>query len=92
MAFDAEPRPEKWIMLSAPSGAPRNSFVVGTHTRTHSPSGLKMIPTKEVLFAIGDPEGEDEGRIFGLSARDARLLAARLLEFSDAIEGSHVPT
>ena len=67
---------------------PQDMLSVGLQIITQS-GGLKIIPTKEVVFAIGKT-GNAEEHCFGVPISMARTLAARIMEFCDAADQSPI--
>ncbi len=85
--FLSDPRPEricKFSYLEPDKPQPMLSVGVQVIEKTHD--GFKVIPSKMVVFAFGETKGDAEERIFDIPASMARALAARLIEFSDAVD------
>ena len=87
--FLPEPRPERICKLihnkdeSLPTKGPVLS--VGLQIVTETCDGLKIVPTKQIVFAIGTEENPEE-KIFEIPPIFARAMAGRLVEFADAAE------
>jgi hypothetical protein len=60
-------------------------FSVGLQVITETTDGLKIVPTKAVVFAFGTGENPEE-RVFDISPKWARDMAQRLVEFAAAAE------
>jgi hypothetical protein len=89
--FHPVPMPERIQQVSfLPTTNPLWQLSVGVVTQTISPSGLKILPTREVTFEIANLADEAHWTAFGVDPSSARVIAARLNEFADACEGDWV--
>lgn len=84
--FHTDPRPERITQVDGSAMKPLWQLTVGVVTQTVTPSGLKIIPTREVTFEIADQQDENHWVAFGLDPGSARAIAARLNEFANVIE------
>lgn len=81
------PMPERICMLSINHpDRPEPMLTVGLQVLTENRDGLKLVPHKVVVVAIGKTIGDATEREFPLDVSSARTLAARIVEFCDAAE------
>ena len=88
MTFLSEPRPEKICALSWLPGGGSETYsilTIGLTVTTYTPGGLKIVPTKEIRFAIGKKDDE-ESSVQNVPISMARDLAARIIEMCDVAE------
>ena len=84
LSFLPQPMPER--IYSMDGGIRKLAMIsVGVCLRTTDNGGRKIIPTKEVLFAIG-PENDPMASTFSVPASMAKAIRDRLDEFIKACE------
>ncbi len=92
--FLQEPRPERIMNMRFPKHAsesaeckpPSKMLTIGLQEITETDSGLKVVPHKEVVFAIGTDVDPTEKQ-FAIMPSMARTLAVSIIAFCDAAEG-----
>ena len=86
------PKPERIVNMSFfPLSDQRSAMLtVAVEQITENDAGLKLVPHKEVVFAIGTV-GNPVDKQFALMPSMARDLAKRIIEFCDFIEKSEPP-
>ena len=92
MPFLPEPRPEKICAMSwFPGGGSETHSIltIGLTVTTHTPSGLEIVPTKEIRFAIGTKD-DAESSSQNVPVSMARDLAERIIEMCDAAEEGNI--
>ena len=92
MEFLSDPRPERICNYSfLDPHTPQDMLSVGVKVIERSHTGLKVIPHKEVVFAIGKTKNgkthDADERSFAMMTLHAREIALRIIEMCDIIDG-----
>lgn len=82
LVFLAEPMPERIHSVFMLDGQFRTLGLlsIGVILRTHDNIGMRIVPTKEIMFAIGDDK-EPERAVFSVGVGMAEAIQQRLIEF-----------